>query len=283
MRSTFAENLSSKCLKQTSPEAFSYSSALVRKSLIAFFPLIMLLLVVSCASSPTAEDKRNAETYNNLGYAYLNDGQLNEAYLEFQKSIAIDPGNKETLNYLGYISTRFKKYDEAIAYYKRAIAIDPGYADAMHNLGVTYADMEAWDEAIKCFKSALSNPMYGTPAQAYSNLGYAYYKKGDIINAEKSLKDALLRNPVSPMAMYILGLVYLETKNEKAAVEEFKRAIGILPDYADAHWELAKVYLKSGQKARALKHFEVVAEKDGNVGRRREALLYIQQLKYKSR
>jgi type IV pilus assembly protein PilF len=244
------------------------------------FPVFFLLLLFSCASAPTVEDIKKAETFKNLGSAYLNDGQINEAFTEFQKALALNPNNKETLNYLGYISTRFKKYDEAVSYYKRAISVDPNYADAVHNLGATYADMENWDEAIKYFKAALSNPVYSTPAQAYSNLGYAYYKKGDFVNAEKSVRDALLRNPVSPMAMYIHGLIYLETNNDQLAVEEFKKAIGILPDYSDAHWELAKVYLRTGQKARALKHFEVVAERDTNTARRREALIYIEQLKY---
>jgi len=242
--------------------------------------IFFLCLLSSCASAPKAEDIKKAETLNNLGTAYLNDGKLNEAFVEFQKALALNPRNKETLNYLGYISTRFRKYDDAISYYNKAISIDPNYAEAVHNLGVTYADMEAWDEAIKYFKAALSNPVYSTPAQAYSNLGYAYYRKGDFVNAEKSLREAMMRNPVFPMATYILGLVYVETNNDKSAIEEFKKAIGVVPDYADAHWELAKIYLRTGQKARALKHFEVVAEKDTNTARRREALIYIQQLKY---
>ena len=256
------------------------SSGIALRSIFALCPVFFLLILLSCASAPTLEDIKKAQNLNTLGYSYLNDGQLNEAYIEFQKALALNPGNKETLNYLGYISTRFKKYDEAISYYKRAISIDPNYAEGVNNLGVTYAEMENWDEAIKYFKAASGNPVYSSPAQAYSNMGYAYYRKGDFVNAENSLRDALLRNPVLPRAMYILGLVYLETNNEKAAIEEFKKAIGIQPDYSDAHWELAKTYLRTGQKARALKHFEVVAEKDDKTERRREALIYIEQLKY---
>jgi hypothetical protein len=48
----------------------------------------------------------------------------------------------------------------------------------------------------------------------------------------------------------------------------------------DVHWELAKAYLKSGKKAKALKHFKVVVEKDINTVRSREASEYIQGLKY---
>lgn len=280
MKNNYSANSHSSNRKGGHAGSYIAFSGIWQRSTIGLCYMLFLMLFFSCASVPTIEDIKKAETLNNLGYAYLNDGKINEAFTEFQKALVLNPNNKETLNYLGYISTRFKKYNEAVSYYKRAISLDPNYAEAVHNLGVTYADMEDWDEAIKYFKAALSNQVYSTPAQAYSNLGYAYYRKGDFVNAEKSLRDALLRNPVFPMAMYILGLVYIEKNNDNSAIEEFKKAIGILPDYADAHWELAKIYLRTGQKARALKHFEVVAEKDSNMARRREALIYIEQLKY---
>ncbi|MBI4682007.1 MAG: tetratricopeptide repeat protein [Nitrospirae bacterium] len=246
----------------------------------AVYSLISVLLIISCASVPNSEDIKKAETLNKIGYSYLDNGQVNEAFIEFQKALALNPHNKEALYNLGYISSIFKKFPEAISYYKRALSIDPAYSEAINNLGVLYSETGNWDEAIKYFKAALDNAVYLTPAWAYSNLSYAYYKKGDYLNAENAVKDALLRNPVSPKAVYILGLIYLETHNDEAAIEEFKKAIGMLPDYTDAHWELGKAYFKTGKKARALKHFELVVEKDNNIERKREALNYIEQLKY---
>jgi type IV pilus biogenesis/stability protein PilW len=236
--------------------------------------------LLSCASTPKPEDIKQAEAHNKIGYAYINKGQLNEASIEFQKALALNPENKETLYNLGYINHHFRKYPEAISYYERTLAIDPDYAEVINNLGVVYTEMGNWDEAIKYFNEALANPKYRTPAPAYSNLGYAYYKKGDFMNAESATRDALARNPIFPRALYILGMVYIETNREMEAIEEFKKAIGIQPDYMDAHWELAKTYLRRGRKAKALKHFKVVSEKDENRERSREARKYIEQLKY---
>jgi len=249
-------------------------------SLPALCLLLFTLLIFSCASTPSAQDIGEAEAHNKLGYSYLNNGQLNEAFVEFQKAIALNPENKEALYNLGYISYKFKEYPEAISYYERTLLVDPNYSEAVNNLGVIYTDMENWDEAIRYFKAALNNSLYPTPAWAYSNLGYAYYRKGNYIDAEKSLKEALIRNPVFPRAVYILGLVYIKTNDDKAAIAEFKKAIGTQPDYTDAHWELAKAYLRTGRKAKALKHFQVVAEKDEDIERRTEASDYIEELKY---
>jgi Tfp pilus assembly protein PilF len=175
---------------------------------------------------------------------------------------------------------RFKKYDEAISYYKKAISIDPDYSEAMNNLGVTYAETGNWDEAVTYFDSALANPMYETPESAYANKGYVLYMKGDYINAERAVKEALIINRLFPMASYVLGLVYTKLDNDDAAIEEFKKAIGLAPDYVEAHMDLAKTYLRSGNKAKALKHFEAVLDLDNNTLRLREALDHISRLKY---
>ena len=149
-------------------------------------------------------------------------------------------------------------------------------------LGVTYAKLENWDEAASYFKAALANPTYSTPERAYSNLGYAYYMMEDYKKAEETLKEALIRNPVLQNTMYILGLVYTKTDNDRMAIKQFKRAIGIMPDYMDAHWEIANAYLREGERGKALKHFEMVIEKDENMVRNRKASEQIERLKYNS-
>jgi len=244
------------------------------------FYLLFVLFFSACATTPNPEDLKQAEAHNKLGVSYLRNGQLKEAFVDFQKALKVDPKNKESLNYLGYISSEFEKYDEAISYYNRAISVDPEYSGAQNNLGVTYAKLGNWKEAAKYFKAALSNPTYATPERAYSNLGYAYYMMQDYTRAEEALKEALIRNPVLLDAIYILGLVYTKTDNDSMAIKEFKRAIGIMPDYVDAHWEIANAYLREGERAKALKHFEMVIEKDEDTARIRKASQQIEHLKY---
>jgi len=239
-----------------------------------------MLLFSSCASNPSREKINSAETHIKLGASYLENEQFNDAFMEFQKAIELNPRSKKTLYYLGYLSARFEKYDEAITYYKKAISIDPAYSEAINSLGVTYAETGNWDEAVIYFDSALSNPMYETPEMAYANKGYALYMKEDYRNAERAVKEALIRNRLYPMASYVLGLIYTKLGDDDAAIEEFKKAIGMVPGYAEAHMELAKTYLRSGNKAKALKHFEAVLEYDINPLRLRDASDQISRLKY---
>ncbi|UCE72590.1 MAG: tetratricopeptide repeat protein [Nitrospiraceae bacterium] len=227
-------------------------------SLIA--ALFISFVLIACSTTPDAQSMARAEAHNKLATSYINNDQLNNAFVELQKSLQLDPQNKETLNSLGYISARFKKYDEAVSYYEKAIALDPQYSFARNNLGVAYLEMGQWDQAIEQFESALVNPTYGTPERAYTNMGYAYYKKGDYLNAESVLKEAETRNPTFILAMYRLGLVYKELGDDAAAIAELDRALKVAPDYLDARWELAQAYLRTGDNEKALLQFEKIAE-----------------------
>ncbi|MBI4653978.1 MAG: tetratricopeptide repeat protein [Nitrospirae bacterium] len=240
---------------------------------------ICCVLLVACVTTSDIEDVRNAEVHYKLGISYLAEQRLNDAFIEFQKAIKLDPEDKNSMNALGLVSTEFEKYDEAISYYKRAIAIDPNYSEAMNNLGITYTKMENWDEAINYFRMALENPIYITPDVAYSNMGYAFYKIGDYINARNAIKNALLRGPDNPQAIYILGLVHVKLGKDDAAIEEFKKVIAIAPDYIEAHWELANAYHRVGNKEKAVEYFRVVFGKSKDDKKRKEALQYIEILR----
>ena len=253
-------------------------TSMLTRSLIMLCSACVVLLFSACATIDI-ENIKQAENHNKMGATYMSDGKINEAYTEFQKAILLDPKNKESLNQLGYLSALFKKYDDAISYYRRAIASDPGYSDAMNNLGVLYLELENWDEAIKSFNSTLNNPLYQSPERALTNMGYAYYRKGEYLKAENYLKEAVIRNPVFSIAYYTLGLVYVKYGNDEAAIDEFQKAIGIMPNYMDAHWEVANAYRRLDLTEEALKHFKIIAEKDTDIKRSREALQYMELLK----
>jgi type IV pilus assembly protein PilF len=242
-----------------------------------FLSICFVMAFTACATVDTEKTKQ-AENHNKMGTSFMSEGKYNEAYAEFQKAIMLDPKNKESLNQLGYLSAQFKKYDDAISYYRRAIASDPDYTDAMNNLGVLYLELENWDEAIKCFNSALKNPLYRSPEKPLSSMGYAYFRKGEYSKAETYLKEALARNPIFSIAYYTLGLVYVKDGDDNSAIGQFQKAIDLMPDYMDAHWEIANAYRRLNIRGKALKHYKIVAEKDTDIKRSREALRYIELL-----
>lgn len=251
-------------------------SNLLSKIYFCFF--VILLLFYGCVTTDENKAFNRAEAHYKLGVSYMSKGQLNDAFIEFQKAVDIDPEHKESLNSLGYISTRFKKYNDAKSYYKKAISIDPKYSEAMNNLGITYLELEAWDEAIRYFKMALENPLYLTPEKAYSNMAFAYYKKGDYRSSEYAVKEALTRAPDFPSALYIHGLLNVVSGDDESAIKDFKRILNIIPDYMEAHWEIANAYLRIGERDKALEHFRIISEKSEDQKLVDEAKEYIMLL-----
>ncbi len=240
---------------------------------------LLFALTTSCVTTSNIEDAKQAEVHYKIGISYLTEQRLHDASIEFQKALSLNPQDKYSFNALGLISQRFGKYGEAISYFKQALSIDPNYSDALNNLGVTHMEMGKWDEAIDYFRMALKNPLYTTPDKAFSNMGYALYKKGDYPEAADALKKAVIRNPYSPQALYVLGLVQAKLGEDSQAIESLKRAVAISPEYMDAHWELGNAYIRAGDKEQAVEHFKAVADRSDDPLRRREALQYIEELK----
>ena len=61
-----------------------------------------------------------------------------QAVSSFSKVVAQNPKNADAYNYLGYSSRWMGKYDEAFAAYGKALALDPNHKGALHYSGIAY-------------------------------------------------------------------------------------------------------------------------------------------------
>jgi tetratricopeptide (TPR) repeat protein len=97
----------------------------------------------------------NAVAHNNLGYALLNQGRLDEAISHFEASIRINFNRSNAHNNLGLALQKKGLAEEAAREYEIAIKLDPSHDTAHNNLGALYADHGMYDEAIAEFEKAL--------------------------------------------------------------------------------------------------------------------------------
>ncbi len=61
-----------------------------------------------------------------------------EAVSSFNKVVAQNPKNADAWNYLGYSSRWLGKYDEAFAAYNKALTLDPKHRGALEYSGIAY-------------------------------------------------------------------------------------------------------------------------------------------------
>ncbi len=97
----------------------------------------------------------NALAHNNLGSALLNEGRVDDAIVQFQKALQIEP-EVASLHYnLANAFVRDGRLDEAITHYRRALQIDPGYRAAGKNLNFALSLKEKANEALTRYQKAL--------------------------------------------------------------------------------------------------------------------------------
>jgi tetratricopeptide (TPR) repeat protein len=113
------------------------------------------------------------------------------------------------------------------------------------------------DVAIEAYSRAtaigLSEPLY--QAEAHHRLGLSYRDKGLLPQAADAIETSLKIRPSIPDVVNHLGKVYALMGEKTRAVEAFQAAVGLRPNYADAHFNLAEA-IEDTQPRRALTAYE---------------------------
>jgi arylsulfatase A-like enzyme/tetratricopeptide (TPR) repeat protein len=129
------------------------------------------------------------ESWNDLGVAYLNKGELEKALDAFRKAVALDDGNYIFYRNLGDLHFAFfvrskdsAAYRTSLDYYRKALELNPDDPSSHNGMGYAYLQGGEPEPAIPLFERALKlSPNYSS---ALYNLGQAAFKSG---NFEKAL------------------------------------------------------------------------------------------------
>jgi tetratricopeptide (TPR) repeat protein len=88
-----------------------------------------------------------ARAYDYLGLAYQKAGDLDNAILQYRKSLSLNPFYADVHNNIGIAYFEKGLVDNAISHFKHAIEINPYHADAHYNLGIAYGKKGLIDKA----------------------------------------------------------------------------------------------------------------------------------------
>ena len=189
---------------------------------LIFTLMAICILIISCANQQQQEhDTENltarARAHTDLGAVYLQQKQLEIALEEFNNAVKIDPGFASAYNGLGLVNAGLGKDNVADANFRKAIQLDPLNSEAHNNYGSFLCARNRIDESIVEFLAAVKNPLYTTPAMAYTNAAICSIRKNNITGAEKYLQQALQIEPLSQVAAYELASLQFKRKDAVAA------------------------------------------------------------------
>jgi Tfp pilus assembly protein PilF len=217
---------------------------------------LLALALVGCKHVPTEQERRGAELRYEIGLQAQAAGNVQEAYKEMEKSLALDPEYPEAHNAMAsLLHIAFNRPEEAIRHYKLALEYRPGFSEAKTNLANVYLSQARYEEAIKLYESALNDMLYPTPFIAQGNLGWALYKKGETERALQNIKASVTTNPGFCMGYKNLGVSYEETGNVSDACRYFGRYREACPDVADAYLREGACQMRQGKVEEARQSF----------------------------
>jgi tetratricopeptide (TPR) repeat protein len=205
-----------------------------------------LLSSYPCRSQQTNDTPQSATdsvgTHVGKGYDALKQDRYEEAITEFRAALAMDPSLVLRARFpLAVALFEAHKNDEARQEFdevRRAVGEHPNVTYYLGRL-----DLESLDYAgaIKNLNKAVLKPPF--PDTAYY-LGYAYFKQGDLPNAEKWLKEAARLNPRDSRIPYQLGFVYRKQGHEDKA----KQSMALAQQLKQKESEESQVKTECGEK-----------------------------------
>ena len=219
---------------------------------------------------------------------YHRNGDTNDAQVQYQRILRVEPGHPEALHALGIIAFQLKKYitagnligkaienkpkvpqfhynlglvfislkrqEKAIQAFQEAIKIKPDYADAHYNLGLALKKQQQFEEAILNFKQVIK--LTPDDADAYYNLGNAYEALDRYESAVENYQLAIRKNGAFAGAFNNLALVLKAMGRIDEAISHFREAVRLQSEFADAHWNLSLALLINGQFEEGWKEHE---------------------------
>jgi tetratricopeptide (TPR) repeat protein len=178
---------------------------------LAFF----LIRVPNLLGQATPTTPETAETHLGRGYDALKQDRYQVAVDEFRAALAIDPSLVLRARFPLAVAL-FEQHKPADARREfEAVRRETGdHPNVLYYLGRLDIDDRDYAGAIKNLNLAVSKPPF--PDTAYY-LGFAYFKQGDLPNAEKWLEQAAQLNPRDSRIPYQLGFVYRKEGREEDA------------------------------------------------------------------
>jgi len=242
------------------------------------------------------KQKNTAELHNLLAEVEEKDGKFVEAANEYEAAAHLEPSESNLFDWGGELLLH-RTLDPAVEVFKQGVQRYPASQRMAVGLGMTYYARGNYDDAVKSLLSAadlnpseptcyffLSKAYDSSPSRADEviqrfrrfaelqpkNARALYYYamslwKGrraqdpglDLHQIESLLTQSLELDPKLAEARLQLGNLYSDENKYVEAIPEYKRALELNSDLADAYYRLGQAYVRTGEKGRAQEQFQV--------------------------
>ena len=237
------------------------------------------------------------EIYTYRAGAYSATKRYDQALIDFDKVVELNPGDSVAYANRGSINATLGNYENAISDLKQAIEIDAANISAYQNLSLAYLNSGQHELALKTTNIVLELESrnkdsyfhrgmiyllltdYEKAVQdnsqvididseyfaAYGNRGLAYGYLGDTNRAIEDFDKALEINPQYLEGWVNRGYAYYSLGQYQRAIQDYIRALALAPQEAPIYYNRGLAYQKLGQSTEAEADFKKYEELTGEM------------------
>jgi tetratricopeptide (TPR) repeat protein/predicted AlkP superfamily pyrophosphatase or phosphodiesterase len=202
-------------------------------------------------------DASSPEIHNNLGRVHLRGGDVENAWAEFLRALALDEHNAEALLNLGTIARLRGNGAAAEHYVKRALQVDPNSIAALAQLAELRRDDGDLAESIRLYREALA--IDDSQPFVHLGLGDSLQRSGRYPEAAETFQSVLALDPDSFEAHYNLGVTYFHQRRLAEAADAYEKALALRPEHpqaASALNNLGSIHIEQGELDEGIARFE---------------------------
>lgn len=176
-------------------------------------------------------DPQNAEAFFMTGRVALDMGDTTRAMAALQKAVQFDAALVDAWLFLGRLCSD-RNDPRAIQYFDNALRIDSANLDAREFKGVFYKRRGAFDQAFEVYRDIVQrNPDY---SNAYFDMAMIYLELDSLGKARDHFDMAIKTDPLFVKAYFYRGITSELQGNISAAKEDYKQALKMSPQFAEA-------------------------------------------------
>jgi tetratricopeptide (TPR) repeat protein len=226
---------------------------------------------------------KTARDYFTLGLAFIELNQLTDAMASLDKALQTGFPQRDVLFYKAAVHEKSGEVNDAAIAYRAAAEADAhdaiGRSDALFANGwlMIYSVRPPNDEvAVHLFEqsAAVNDFIKGRNglASAFFQLGHAYTRLGDYLNAEKNYKSAIRLIPESSDYRVSLGALLINSGRMDEGLASLNDALAIHPSNVEALLVMGDYHRKQGAVSQARAMYAQVLEIDAGNERAINAL-----------
>ena len=175
------------------------------------------------------QSPEDADTHRLLALCLAEQEKLDEATSHAQQAIHLAPDDPYAYYTLSSVLADRRRWPEARQAIGEALALDPGEPSFYAMQSRIAFSQERWRDALQAAEHGLA--IDGEHAGCINLRAMAQVKLGDKTGAAATIDQALARRPDDPVAHANQGWVLLERGEPKKAVEHFREALRLNPEF----------------------------------------------------